>query len=63
MGKIRPTYIKRTAKEIYEKYGKELGKDFDGNRAFLKDKVKFQSDRIENRVIGYLTTLVKQGSG
>jgi small subunit ribosomal protein S17e len=62
MGKIRPTFIKRTAKEIYEKYSEELSKDFHENRKFLKDKITFQSDRIENRVIGYLTTLVKKGS-
>ena len=60
MGKIRPTFIKRTAREILKKYSKNISKDFYKNREFLEDKVKFQSDKIENMVVGYVTTLAKR---
>ncbi|MEA1993067.1 MAG: 30S ribosomal protein S17e [Euryarchaeota archaeon] len=60
MGKIRPTFIKRVAKEIFEKYPKKLDNNFYKNREFLKDKVEFPNSRIENRVVGYVTTLAKK---
>lgn len=60
MGRIRPTFIKRIAREIFKKYSKDLSKDFYKNREFLGDKVKFPNDKIENRVVGYVTTLVKR---
>ncbi len=62
MGKIRPTFIKRPAKEIYDLYSDNLTSDFYKNREYLKDKVDFPNDRIENRVVGYITTLVKKGN-
>ncbi|MCD6127895.1 MAG: 30S ribosomal protein S17e [Methanomicrobia archaeon] len=60
MGRIRPTFIKRIAREIVEKYSKELSRDFYKNREFLEDKVKFPNDKMKNRVVGYVTTLVKR---
>ena len=45
---------------VFKKYSKDLNKDFYKNRELLEDKVKFPNNKIENRVVGYVTTLVKR---
>ena len=60
MGRIRPNFIKRIAREAVKKYRNDLGTDFNENRAFLETVLRFSNDRLKNRVSGYVTTLMKQ---
>ncbi|KYK34570.1 MAG: 30S ribosomal protein S17e [Theionarchaea archaeon] len=60
MGRIRPNFIKRIAREAVKKYRSQLGIDFYENRDFLETVLRFSNDRLRNRVAGYVTTLMKQ---
>lgn len=60
MGRIRPNFIKRIAREVVKKYKPQLSTDYYKNREFLETVLKFSNDRLRNRVSGYVTTLMKQ---
>jgi len=60
LGRIRPNFIKRIAREAVKKYRSQLGIDFYENRDFLETVLRFSNDRLRNRVAGYVTTLMKQ---
>ena len=62
MGRIRPNFIKRIAREAVKKYRDHLGTDYYENREFLETVIRFSNDRLKNRVSGYVTTLMKQKS-
>lgn len=59
MGRIRPNFIKRIAREAVKRYHDNLGSDFNENREFLETVIRFSNDRLKNRVAGYVTTLMK----
>ncbi|MBU7016080.1 MAG: 30S ribosomal protein S17e [Theionarchaea archaeon] len=62
MGRIRPNFIKRIAREAVKKYRDKLSTDYYENREFLETVIRFSNDRLKNRVTGYVTTLMKQHS-
>ena len=62
MGRIRPNFIKRIAREAVKKYRDKLSTDYYENREFLETVIRFSNDRLKNRVTGYVTTLMKQRS-
>lgn len=60
MGRVRPTYIKRLAREIVEKDTEdEFGEDFEQNKDALREHAEFSSKKLRNRVAGYIVR-VKQ---
>lgn len=59
MGKIRPSHIKRIAKNILEKYGDLINDDFEKNKIVLDEILDLQSKKLRNRIAGYLTSLVR----
>ncbi|MFQ6087302.1 MAG: 30S ribosomal protein S17e [Candidatus Methanofastidiosia archaeon] len=58
MGRIRPNFIKRLAKEIVKKHSDELTNDFYKNREFLEEILEFPNHRLRNKVTGYVTSLM-----
>ncbi len=60
MGKVRPLYIKKLARKIVEEFEPYLTLDFEENKQFIQRVVVFQSKRYRNRVVGYVTRLMKQ---
>lgn len=54
MGNIRPTYIKKIAKELIEKRGYAFGTDFDANKVQVAEHTDITSKTIRNRVAGYI---------
>ncbi len=63
LGRIRPNFIKRIAREAVKKYRDKLGTDYYKNRDFLETVIRFSNDRLKNRVAGYVTTLMTRGHG
>jgi len=63
LGKIRPSHIKRIAKNILEKYGDLIEDDFEKNKEVLDQILTLQSKKIRNRIAGYLTSLVRMKEG
>lgn len=63
MGKVKTGKIKRLAKEIFEKYSKEINENFEKNKALVRQVLEGKtSKKIINLIAGYLTTLAKQKS-
>jgi len=59
MGNIRPTYIKRIAKELLNMYpDKFVTNDFQHNKKKVVEFADFDSNILRNRVAGYITRLL-----
>lgn len=63
LGRIKTRKVKRLAKEIFEKYNKEINENFEKNKALVKQVLEGDvPKKIINLVAGYLTILAKQKS-
>ena len=59
MGNIRPTYIKRIAKEPINMYlDKFVASDFQHNKEKVAELADFDSKVLRNRVAGYITRIL-----
>ena len=58
MGRIRPTYIKRVAKDLVEKYPKAFNTDFENNKLMVDSLTDVSSVTMRNRIAGYITRCV-----
>lgn len=54
MGRVRPTYIKRLAKDLVNADPERFSEDFEENKEELKDTEEFESKKLRNRVAGYI---------
>ena len=59
MGNIRPTYIKRVAIELVEKYPEEFTADFEHNKRKVDEMTDVTTHKMRNRIAGYVTTYRK----
>ena len=55
MGRIRPTYIKRVAIELVNKYPQAFSKDFEGNKEMVSALSDVSSVTMRNRIAGYIS--------
>ncbi|HVL87795.1 MAG TPA: 30S ribosomal protein S17e [Candidatus Thermoplasmatota archaeon] len=55
MGNIRPTYIKRIAAELLQKFPEHFGNDFEANKKQVSELTDLESKSMRNRVAGYVT--------
>ena len=55
MGRIRPTYIKRVAIELVNKYPRVFSADFEANKVLVGKLTNVQSISMRNRIAGYVT--------
>ncbi|HIJ00788.1 MAG: small subunit ribosomal protein S17e [Candidatus Methanomethylophilaceae archaeon] len=60
MGKIRPTYIKRVALELLEKYPEAFNGDFDEVKKMVNTLTDVRSVSMRNRIAGYIVNYRKQ---
>lgn len=58
MGKVRINVVKRTARELLEKFPELFTNDFEHNKAVVSRLVDARSKRLRNRIAGYVTHLV-----
>ncbi|MEM2024695.1 MAG: 30S ribosomal protein S17e [Desulfurococcaceae archaeon] len=59
MGKVRIKIVKRSARELIEKYPGLFTEDFNKNKAIVAKLISSSSKRIRNRIAGYITHVVK----
>ena len=59
MGRVRPTYIKRLAKDLVNADSERFSEDFDENKEELKEFEEFNSKTLRNRVAGYIVRVVQ----
>lgn len=55
MGNIRPTYIKRVAIELVERFPEAFTEDFDHNKRSVAELADIQGKSMRNRIAGYVT--------
>ena len=60
MGNIRPTYVKRVAIELVERFPEHFTGDFDHNKRAVDAVCDVQGKAMRNRIAGYVTTYRKQ---
>ena len=59
MGCIKPTFVKRIAKELLEKDPESFSADFDKNKEKLKELGVVESKMVRNRVAGSIVRCVR----
>jgi len=59
LGKVRPAYIKRTARKLLQLYPDKFTDDFEHNKKVVTELAMVDSKRVRNRIAGYITRLVK----
>lgn len=57
MGKVRTEMVKRTARELLERYPDKLTADFEANKKVVSELFGVDQKRLRNRVTGYATRL------
>ncbi|AEG17759.1 30S ribosomal protein S17e [Methanobacterium paludis] len=60
MGNIRTTFIKRTSKELIERYEGIFTTDFDQNKKLVEEYTTVSTKHLRNKIAGYVTRLVGQ---
>ncbi|KUH33524.1 30S ribosomal protein S17e [Thermococcus celericrescens] len=59
MGNIKQTFIKRIARELFDRYPNEFTRDFEHNKKKVDELTNVTSKTIRNRIAGYMTKLVR----
>jgi ribosomal protein S17E len=67
VGRVRPTHVKRLARDLVDADEDRFTDDFNSNKTELKDMElkdmeSFKSKKLRNRVAGYITR-INSGSG
>lgn len=62
MGNIRTKDIKDAAFQLKEAYKDKLTTDFEKNKEVIKELGLIENKRMRNRVVGYLTRIMKRSS-
>ena len=57
MGRIKTKLIKRSAKELMQKYGQHFKKDFTENKIIIAKFAEIHSKKLRNIIAGYITHL------
>lgn len=60
MGRIKTSFIKNVAKELFKKYGEKFTNDFEKNKELVKEFCEIKSKRLRNMIAGYITSLKKR---
>jgi small subunit ribosomal protein S17e len=55
MGNIRPTYIKRVAVELVQKYPDQFNDDYQHNKLAVSKLTDVRSVSMRNKIAGYVT--------
>mmetsp|Transcript_18769 Transcript_18769/g.48360 ORF Transcript_18769/g.48360 Transcript_18769/m.48360 type:complete len:140 (-) Transcript_18769:402-821(-) len=60
MGRVRNKVVKRSARQIVEKYYQRLTMDFQTNKRICEDVAIIPSKRLKNKIAGFATHLMKR---
>ncbi len=63
MGNIRPTYIKRVAVELVQKYPDEFrSDDYEHNKKMVDELTDVESIMMRNKIAGYIIRYLNRGN-
>lgn len=57
MGKVRIDIVKKTARELLERYPDKFTMEFEENKKLVVQLVNAQTKWMQNRIAGYVTSL------
>ena len=60
MGRVRTKTVKRSARQIVEKYYQQLTMDFDTNKRVVDEVAEIPSKRMRNKIAGFVTHLMQR---
>jgi len=60
MGRIKTSFVKTIAKDLFEKHSDKFTIDFLKNKEIMKKLIDMKSKKLRNVVAGYITKLKKQ---
>jgi small subunit ribosomal protein S17e len=60
MGRIKTSFVKNIAKELYEKHREKFTTDFSQNKEVVKQLIELRSKKLRNVIAGYITSLKKR---
>lgn len=58
MGKVRTEHVKRTARELVQRFPGKFTTDFKNNKKMVAEFTNLSSTKLRNRIAGYVTRLV-----
>lgn len=60
MGRVRTTFIKRTATELIRRYPDRFGENFEDNKRVVYEILPQLSKPIKNKIAGYISSLLQR---
>jgi small subunit ribosomal protein S17e len=57
LGKVRTEIVKRTARDLMQRYPEKFTADFEANKKAVSEVFDLNQKRLRNRVAGYATRL------
>lgn len=60
MGRIKTSFIKHIARELFENHPGKFITDFEKNKLVVNEFVDIKSKKMRNIIAGYLTALKRQ---
>jgi len=60
LGRVRTTFIKRTAAELIRRYPDRFGENFEDNKRVVYEILPHLSKPIKNKVAGYISSLLQR---
>jgi small subunit ribosomal protein S17e len=58
LGKVRPEYIKRIARELIDRFPSRFSEDFGDNKQAVSMLTQGVTPKVRNRVAGYITHIL-----
>lgn len=58
MGKVRTEQVKRVARELIRRFPDKFTKDFEHNKQVLETVAEIPSQKLRNKIAGYITRLL-----
>ena len=56
MGKVKTEQVKRTARELIERFPEKFSNNFDENKNAVSELTKGATTRIRNQIAGFITS-------
>jgi small subunit ribosomal protein S17e len=63
MGRIKTSFVKNVANELYSKYPEKFTTNFNENKEIVKQLIGLKSKKLRNVIAGYITSLKKREKG
>lgn len=62
MGRIKTTFVKSIARNLYQKHADKFTTDFSKNKDVINQLINIKSKKLKNVITGYITSLKKQSA-